>query len=69
VLQGEQSIRGAGRLMRVEAGHGEAGLGADQAMKVSSSGSTDLRALVMFVVDASKPLSSPASLPGAPTAQ
>jgi hypothetical protein len=32
-------------------------------MQVSSSGSTDLHALVMFVVDATKPFSSPATFP------
>jgi hypothetical protein len=32
-------------------------------MQVSSSGSVDLHALVMFVVDATKPFSSPATLP------
>jgi len=31
--------------------------------KVSSSGASDLRSLVMFVVDATQPFSSPASLP------
>jgi hypothetical protein len=63
VLQGEQSIRGADGTLRVEAGHAEAGHGADKAMQVSSSGSVDLHALVMFVVDASRPFSSPAALP------
>ena len=63
VLDGEQSIRGAHGVMRVKAGQGEAGHGADMAMQVSSSGATDLHALVMFVVDASKPFSSPASIP------
>ena len=33
-------------------GQAEAGHGADMPMQVSSSGSTDLHALVMFVVDA-----------------
>jgi len=32
-------------------------------MQVSSSGSTDLHALVMFVVDAKRPFSPPAALP------
>jgi hypothetical protein len=32
-------------------------------MEVSSSGTSDLTALVMFVVDASKPFSSPAAMP------
>lgn len=63
VLTGEQSIRGAHGTMVVRAGQPEAGHGADMAMQVSSSGSTDLRSLVMFVVDAAKPFSSPAVLP------
>ena len=62
VLAGEQTIHGADGVKRVEAGHGEAGEGAGMAMQVSSSGSTDLHALVMFVVDAGKPFSSPASM-------
>jgi hypothetical protein len=32
-------------------------------MQVSSSGATDLHSLVMFVVDAGRPFSSPAQLP------
>jgi hypothetical protein len=63
VLSGEQSIRSSQGVMRVQAGQPEAGHGADMAMQVSSSGSADLHALVMFVVDASKPFSSPAALP------
>jgi hypothetical protein len=63
VLTGEQSIRGAHDTLHVQAGHVEPGHGADMAMQVSSSGTTDLHALVMFVVDASKPFSSPAALP------
>ncbi len=64
VLAGEQSIRGAHGVMRVAEGRAETGHGADMAMQVSSSGSTDLHALVMFVVDATRPFSSPAQLPG-----
>jgi hypothetical protein len=63
VLSGEQSIRGPQGVMRVKVGEPEAGRGADTPMQVSSSGSTDLHALVMFVVDAAKPFSSPAKLP------
>jgi len=63
VLEGEQSIRGAHGTLHVAAGHVEPGHGADMAMQVSSSGSGDLHALVMFVVDASRPFSSPATLP------
>jgi hypothetical protein len=33
------------------------------AMQVSSNGSSDLQSLVMFVVDATQPFPSPASLP------
>ena len=63
VVAGEQSIRSPHGLMRVKVGQPEAGHGADMPMQVSSSGSTDLHALVMFVVDATKPFSSPATLP------
>lgn len=63
VLTGEQSIRQASGVLRVKPGQAEAGRGADHAMQVSSSGSTDLHALVMFVVDADKPFSIPATLP------
>ena len=63
VLVGEQSIRGSHGTMVVKAGQPQAGHGADMAMQVSSSGSADLHALVMFVVDANRPFSSPASLP------
>ena len=63
VLSGEQSIRGAHETLVVKAGAPAAGHGASMAMQVSSSGSADLQSLVMFVVDATQPFSSPASLP------
>ena len=63
VLAGEQSIRTPHGVMRVKAGQTETGHGADVPMQVSSSGATDLHALVMFVVDATKPFSSPAKFP------
>lgn len=63
VLAGEQSIRSAHGVLRVRVGEPATGHGADMAMQVSSSGSADLRALVMFVVDATRPFSSPAKLP------
>jgi hypothetical protein len=44
-------------------GQAEAGHGADTPMQAESSGSTDLHSLVMFVVDATKPFSSPAAFP------
>ena len=63
VLTGEQSIRGPDGEMRVSAGQAEAGRSAHMAMRVSSVGSTDLHALVMFMVDGSEPFSSPAKFP------
>ena len=60
VLAGEQSIRTPRGVLRVTVDRSEAGSGAGTPMQVSSSGSTDLHALVMFVVDATKPFSSPA---------
>lgn len=63
VLAGEQSIRSPHGLMRVKVGQPETGPGADTQMQVSSSGSADLHSLVMFVVDATKPFSSPAKFP------
>jgi hypothetical protein len=63
VLAGEQSIRMPDGVMRVKAGQPEAGHGAEMAMQVSSTGTTDLHALVMFAVDATKPFSTPASFP------
>jgi hypothetical protein len=63
VLGGEQTIRGPDGTMVVRAGTPEAGHGAGVAMQVSSSGQRELDSLVMFVVDATQPFSSPASLP------
>lgn len=63
VLAGEQSIRTPHGVLRIGAGQSETGHGADVPMQVSSSGTTDLHALVMFVVDAAKPFSSPAKFP------
>jgi hypothetical protein len=63
VLAGEQSIRSPHGVMRVQVGQPEAGHGADMPMQVSSTGSTDLVSLVMFVVDATRPFSTPAKMP------
>jgi hypothetical protein len=63
VLAGEQTFRTPHGVNRVAAGKAEAGQAAGTPMQVSSSGSVDLHALVMFVVDAAKPFSSPAKLP------
>lgn len=63
VLTGETSSHTADGVKRVGAGQSETGHGANTPMQVSSSGSTDLHSLVMFVVDATKPFSSPAEFP------
>ena len=63
VLAGEQSIRTPQGTIKVTVGHPESGPGIDTPLQVASSGATDLHALVMFMVDASKPFSSPAKLP------
>jgi hypothetical protein len=63
VLAGEQTFRTPHGVNRLGAGNAAAGHGADTPMQVSSSGSADLHALVMFVVDATKPFSTPAKLP------
>jgi len=63
VLAGEQSIHSPHGALRIKAGQAETGHGADMPMQVSSSGSSDLHALVMFVVDATQPFSSPAKFP------
>ena len=47
----------------VEAGHGMNGHMPGMAMEVFNGGTTDLTALIMFVVDATKPFSVPATLP------
>jgi hypothetical protein len=47
----------------VEAGHAMNGHMAGMPMEVFNGGTTDLTALIMFVVDATKPFSVPASLP------
>lgn len=63
VLVGEQCIRTPQGMIRVVVGRAETGPGADTPLQVSNCGSTDLHALVMFVVDATRPFSSPAGFP------
>jgi hypothetical protein len=69
VLAGEQSLRTATGVVRTGAGGRETGPAGGTPLQVSSSGTTDLRALIMFVVDADKPFSSPAEFPAAAPAQ
>ena len=47
----------------VEAGHTMNGHMAGMPMEVFNAGTTELTALIMFVVDATKPFSVPATLP------
>lgn len=61
VLKGEVCVRSPQGMIRIPAGRTEAGPPAGTPTQVSSCGSTDLRAFVMFVVDATKPFSSPAT--------
>jgi hypothetical protein len=63
VLAGEQSIRTVHGTQVVKAGEPEAGHGAGMVMQVGSSGADNLQSLVLFVVDADKPFSTPAEFP------
>ena len=62
VLTGKLGQRTPQGESQVDAGHSMNGKGADVPMEVFSAGTTDLQALVMFVVDATKPFSSHASI-------
>ena len=59
VLRGEQRMRGPHGVLVIKPGQPTIGHG-EQPMQVWSSGSSDLHSLVMFVVDATRPFSSPA---------
>jgi quercetin dioxygenase-like cupin family protein len=63
VLTGQLSQKSPHGVNRVDAGQSMPGHAPGMAMEISSSGSSELNALVMFVVDASKPFSSPATMP------
>ena len=62
VISGELGQRTPEGVNHVEAGHTMNGHSAGMPMEVFNSGSTELSALIMFVVDATKPFSSPAEL-------
>jgi hypothetical protein len=62
VLTGRMSQRTPHGVVNLDAGQAVPGHGPDTPMQVSSSGTADLDQLVMFVVDATKPFSSPAKL-------
>ena len=63
VLTGQLGQKTPHGVSHVEAGKTMNGHGGDMPMEVFSSGTSDLNALVMFVVDASRPFSSPATMP------
>jgi quercetin dioxygenase-like cupin family protein len=60
VISGEQTHKTPHRVHRLSPGQSMAGHGADTPMQSTSSGKTDLDTLVIFVLDASRPFSSPA---------
>jgi hypothetical protein len=62
VLAGRMTQRTPEGTLDLEAGQGTPGHGADVPMEVTSSGDVALDQVVMFVVDASKPFSTPAEL-------
>ena len=62
VVAGELGQRTQSGVTRVAAGNGMNGHDAGMPMQVFNGGPTDLTALIMFVVDASKPFSEPAKL-------
>jgi len=63
VLSGELTQKTPESVNRVSAGQSMPGHPPNTPMQVSSSGASDLSALVMFVNDATKPFSSPATMP------
>jgi len=63
VLTGELSQKTPHGVGHVAAGQAMPGHGPGMPMEVSSSGTSDLSVLVMFVADATKPFSSPAKMP------
>ena len=63
VVAGKLGQRTPNGISYVEAGHTMNGHMAGMPMEVFNGGTTDLTALIMFVVDATKPFSVPATLP------
>jgi len=61
LLSGQLSQRTPHGVAQVDAGQAMNGHGADMAMQLTSSGANDLDQLVLFVVDAERPFSSPAA--------
>lgn len=63
VLSGELTQKTPEGVKRISAGQSMPGHAPGTPMEVSSSGAGDLSALVMFVADATKPFSSPTTMP------
>lgn len=63
VLSGELTQKVPEGVNQIAAGQSMPGHSPETPMQVSSSGSGDLSVLVMFVADATKPFSSPATMP------
>jgi quercetin dioxygenase-like cupin family protein len=61
VLSGQLTQRTSHGVATLDAGHAMNGHEPGLVMQLTSSGSADLEQLVMFVVDADKPFSSPES--------
>jgi hypothetical protein len=62
VLAGQVGQRTPHGVSRTDAGRSQVGHGPDMPMEVFSSGTTDLDQLVMFLLDATRPASTPAKL-------
>lgn len=62
VISGQLGQRTPQGVSHVDAGHTMNGHSAGMPMEVFNSGTTELSALIMFVVDATKPFSSPVEL-------
>ncbi len=63
VVSGQLGQKTPEGVIHVDAGHSMNGHAPGMPMQVFNSGTTDLTALIMFVVDASKPFSKPAKMP------
>ena len=63
VVAGQLGQRTPHGVNHIEAGQTMNGHPADLPMAVFNSGTTELTALIMFVVDANRPFSTPAKLP------
>jgi quercetin dioxygenase-like cupin family protein len=63
VLAGELTQQTPRGVSHIGAGQSRAGKAPDTPMQVTSGGTSEVKALVMFVTDATRPFSSPAQMP------